>query len=71
MTAPKKVKPPEVLRQDGKPHIISLGVGRPPKAQCTCGWASDSTEDLYALGVAAFDHRDKTGHRLRRPDDPD
>lgn len=67
----KKTKPPEVLRKDGKPHIISLGVGKPPLAQCTCGWKTEQTEDLYSLGVAAFAHKDETGHRLRRPDDPD
>lgn len=52
-----------------KAHIISLGVGRPPAAQCTCGWKTEPSEDLFTLGQAAFEHRDKTGHKLRKPED--
>lgn len=51
-----------------KKEVISLGVGRPPIAKCTCGWKSEPTEDLYDLGVAAFAHRDETGHELRKPE---
>lgn len=47
-------------------HIIRLGVGRPPHAECSCGWASEPTGDLHALGTAAFNHRDETGHDLRK-----
>lgn len=52
-------------------HIISLGVGKPPKAQCTCGWSTEPSTDLYNLGRAAFEHRDKTGHQLRQPPEED
>lgn len=46
-------------------HVIRLGVGRPPKAQCSCTWETDPMEDLFALGTAAFDHARETGHVLR------
>lgn len=65
----------ETIRQandnDGKPFIISLGVGRPPRAKCTCGWDVPPNEDLFELGLAAFQHRDDTGHQLRQPDEPE
>lgn len=57
------------VKKKKDPYIISLGVGRPPKAQCTCGWSTEPTEDLYVLGAEAFKHRDETGHQLRKPDD--
>jgi len=47
-------------------YIIRLGVGRPPRAECSCGWKTESTEDLYELGTQAFKHRDETGHQLRK-----
>ncbi|ADD80984.1 gp093 [Rhodococcus phage ReqiPepy6] len=54
---------------DGKPFIIRIGVGRPPRAMCSCGWDTPPNENLIELGTAAFGHRDDTGHQLRRPDD--
>lgn len=49
-------------------EVIRLGVGRPPKAMCSCGWETDPTENLFELGVAAFDHSADTGHVLRKHD---
>lgn len=46
--------------------VIRLGVGRPPVAKCSCGWKTKPTEDLFDLGVAAFDHAAETGHVLRK-----
>lgn len=51
-------------------HIIRLGVGRPPHAECSCGWKTKGMEDLIELGKLAFDHRDATGHQLRKPTNP-
>lgn len=56
------------IKKEKAVDIISLGVGRPPRAQCTCGWSTEPTEDLYVLGSQAFQHRDETGHQLRKPD---
>lgn len=49
--------------------IISLASGRPPRASCTCGWQTEPSTDLYDLGKAAFIHKDKTGHELRKPEE--
>ncbi|ADD81091.1 gp093 [Rhodococcus phage ReqiPoco6] len=76
---PKHAKKPasviDTIKQananEDKPFIISLGVGSPPRAKCTCGWDVPPNEDLYVLGVAAFQHRDDTGHQLRQPEEPE
>lgn len=65
----KPLKPRKPFGDKPKEEIISLGVGKPPVAKCTCGWKTKQTEDLYELGVLAFQHRDATGHRLRTPED--
>lgn len=49
-------------------NIIRLGVGRPPRALCSCGWETEPTENLFDLGAAAFDHAASTGHVLRKHD---
>lgn len=54
----------------GKPNIIRIGFGKPPRAECSCGWSTEPSEDLFKLGVAAFQHRNDTGHQLRQPEDP-
>lgn len=51
--------------------VIRLGVGRPPHAECTCGWKTEASESLFELGVQAFDHSAETGHVLRKHEDPD
>lgn len=56
---------------DGKDHEITIegranSTAAPPKASCTCGWEYGPSQSLMALGTAAFDHRDKTGHGLRQ-----
>lgn len=46
--------------------IIRLGVGRPPRAECSCGWKTEPSQNLFDLGTAAFDHSAETGHLLRK-----
>ncbi|QPL14719.1 hypothetical protein SEA_SCHWARTZ33_74 [Gordonia phage Schwartz33] len=52
--------------EKGDHDVIRLGVGRPPKAECSCGWSTKPSENLFELGSAAFDHSATTGHVLRR-----
>lgn len=52
---------------DTEQYIISLGVGRPPSAKCTCGWSYGPDADLFKLGTEAFNHMEETGHTLRKP----
>lgn len=51
---------------DNIPHVITLNVGDPPSAGCTCGWKSPASDRLNDLGKAAFEHRDESGHVLRQ-----
>lgn len=46
--------------------VVRLGVGRPPRAECSCGWRTEPSMNLFELGVAAFDHSAETGHVLRK-----
>ena len=47
-------------------EVIRLGVGRPPRAECSCGWKTEPSENLFDLGTAAFTHSSETGHVLRK-----
>lgn len=50
-----------IIRIDG-----DLRSDIPPKAVCTCGWETEPNAKLAELGSAAFDHREETGHGLRK-----
>lgn len=41
----------------------------PPRAKCTCGWETEPMSELNILGRLAFEHRDETGHGLRKHSD--
>jgi hypothetical protein len=51
---------------DDTVYTITLNVGKPPSAGCTCGWKSPASDNLHELGKAAFEHRDESGHVLRQ-----
>ena len=47
-------------------YVIRIGVGRPPRAECSCGWNAEPSSDLYKLAEQAFAHSADTGHVLRK-----
>lgn len=69
-TAKKPASIIETIKQanaSNEEFIIRIGVGRPPRAMCSCGWDTPPNSNLLELGTAAFQHRDDTGHQLRKP----
>ena len=60
----------EILKSDDNIEVVNLirikkddGL---PYAKCSCGWESKPSDKTFLLGISAFNHRDATGHELRR-----
>lgn len=56
---------------DQPDDVIRLAVGRPPRAECSCGWKTEPSEKLHDLATQAFDHSAETGHALRKHEGSD
>ncbi|WNM72454.1 hypothetical protein SEA_MOSSY_75 [Gordonia phage Mossy] len=56
---------------DQPADVIRLAVGRPPHAECSCGWKTEPSEKLHELASQAFDHSAESGHALRKHEGSD